>query len=80
VEVDEFLARLAVVEPHDGQPLRADVLREINLGSNDEYNIVLTARTPESLASEWHHSACFVFLGADVPSLKKTERIGSVSR
>ena len=80
VEVDEFLARLAVVEPHDGQPLRADVLREINLGSNGEYNIVLTARTPESLASAWHNSACFVFLGADVPSLKKTERVGSVSR
>ncbi|MGC2258311.1 MAG: DUF58 domain-containing protein [Candidatus Sulfotelmatobacter sp.] len=80
VEIDEFLARLAVVEPHDGQPLRADVLREINLGSNGEYNIVLTARTPESLASAWHNSACFVFLGADVPSLKKTERVGSASR
>jgi uncharacterized protein (DUF58 family) len=83
VEVHEFLARLAVIEPHgsprDGQPLRDDVLREMSWGDG-EYNIVLTARTPESLASEWHNSACFVFLGADVLSLTETERVGVVSR
>ncbi len=83
VEVHEFLAQLAVIEPHGGtrhgQPLRADVLREISWGNNGEYNIVLTARTPESLASEWHDSACFVFLGANASSLKDPERLG-VSR
>ncbi len=84
VEVHEFLARLAVIEPHcgsqEGQPLRADVLREMSWGSDGEYNIVLTARTPESLASEWHNFACFVFLGADVPLPKATERVSLVSR
>ncbi len=84
VEVDEFLARLAVIEPHDGprdgQPLPDDILREINLGGNGEYNIVLTARTPESLASAWHNSACFVFLRSDIPSLKDIDRVGVGSR
>jgi uncharacterized protein (DUF58 family) len=83
VDVHEFLAQLAVIEPHDGschgQPLRADVLREISWGHNGEYNIVLTARTPESLAAEWHNSACFVFLGSEASFLKERERVG-VSR
>ncbi|MFZ0295658.1 MAG: DUF58 domain-containing protein [Candidatus Sulfotelmatobacter sp.] len=83
-EVHEFLAQLAVIEPHtgsrEGQSRRSDVLRDISWGNSGEYNIVLTARTPESLASEWHNSACFVFLGADGAALKQTDRVGVVTR
>ncbi|MGA9509539.1 MAG: DUF58 domain-containing protein [Candidatus Sulfotelmatobacter sp.] len=83
-EVHEFLGRLAVIEPYagprEGQPLRADILREMSLAGTGEYNIVLTARTPESLASEWHNSACFVFLGADGAAVKETKRVGVLSR
>src|ERR1700735_4988850 len=46
VELNEFLARLAVIEPdrgpRDGRSLHDDVLREMSWG-NGEYNIVLTA-------------------------------------
>jgi uncharacterized protein (DUF58 family) len=67
-DLHEFLARLAVIEPHGGpnggQPLRADVLGEISLGSG-QYNIVLTARPAGSLPSAWWDSSYFVFLGAD---------------
>lgn len=83
-EVHEFLAQLAVIEPHtgsrEGQSRRSDVLRDISWGNSGEYNIVLTARTPESLASEWHNSACFVFLGADGAALKQKDRVGVVTR
>ncbi len=52
-DLNEFLARLAVIQPQggvrSGKAVAAgswlsDVLRELNSGNNSEYNIVLTAR------------------------------------
>jgi len=84
VELHEFLARLAVIEPQvkppAGQESQAssprdlprdtprdlpqeDALREMNLGSTGEYNIVLTARSHGSLPTSWWNCSYFVFLG-----------------
>ena len=78
VDIHEFLARLAVIEPHaliernNGlQPKRAsraemqqeDVLRELSQGNTGEYNIVLTARPRESLPTSLWNSSYFVFVG-----------------
>ena len=66
-DLHEFLARLAVIEPlkdaQAGPGLRADVLREIDLGSSGEYNIVLTARPRGSLPTALWNCSYFVFLG-----------------
>ena len=74
-DVHEFLARLAVIEaqqdaetlrPQNGKlrnVLREDVLREINLGSTGEYNIVLTARPRGSLPTALWNCSYFLFLG-----------------
>jgi uncharacterized protein (DUF58 family) len=45
--------------------LREDVLREIDLGSKGEYNIVLTARPRGSLPTALWNCSYFVFLGDD---------------
>jgi uncharacterized protein (DUF58 family) len=67
VDVHEFLARLAVIEPDAGllpqQGSRGDALREMGLGNGGEYNIVLTARPQGSLPTAWWSSSYFVFLG-----------------
>ena len=74
-EVHEFLARLAVIEPesdprnnsqpvplhHDSLPPH-DVLRQIDLGSTGEYNIVLTARPRGTLPTSLWNSSYFVFI------------------
>jgi uncharacterized protein (DUF58 family) len=74
VDVNEFLARLAVVEPQSGlrsgRPprvgmLQEDVLRELSLGNGGEYNIVLTARAPGSVPTSWWNCSYFVFLGEE---------------
>jgi len=74
VELNEFLARLAVIEPDrgpdDDRPPRLgmpheDALREIGLGKSEEYNIVLTARPSGSLPTSWWNCSYFVFLGAE---------------
>ena len=75
-DLHEFLARLAVIEPQKdlraGQGpkagmlrdvLREDVLREIDLGSKGEYNIVITARPRGSLPTALWTSSYFVFIG-----------------
>jgi uncharacterized protein (DUF58 family) len=75
-DVHEFLARLAVIEaqsdrdtlkrPQGGNQQNApreDVLREINLGSTGEYNIVLTARPRGSLPTALWNCSYFLFLG-----------------
>jgi uncharacterized protein (DUF58 family) len=66
-DLHEFLARLAVIEPWRDAPAgpgpRADVLREISLGSSGEYNIVLTARPRGSLPTALWNCSYFVFLG-----------------
>jgi hypothetical protein len=43
--------------------LREDVLREIDLGSKGEYNIVITARPRGSLPTALWTSSYFVFIG-----------------
>ncbi len=67
VDVHEFLARLAVIEPQAGPPpqqaSRGDALREMGLGDAGEYNIVLTARPQSSLPNTWWNCSYFVFLG-----------------
>ena len=74
VDLHEFLARLAVIEPVDslkpgpssrsGMP-QEDVLRELSQGNSGEYNIVLTARPPGSLPTAWWNCSYFVFLGTE---------------
>ena len=76
-DLHEFLARLAVIEPQQdsqaqqGLPaglLREDVLRQVNLGSTAEYNIVLTARPRGSLPTALWNCSYFVFLGSEAAS------------
>jgi uncharacterized protein (DUF58 family) len=70
VDLHEFLARLAVIEPQKNPADRSgaqagilrDVLREIDLGTG-EYNIVLTARPRGSLPTALWNCSYFVFLG-----------------
>jgi uncharacterized protein (DUF58 family) len=74
-DVHEFLARLAVIQAHPDaeapQPQNGssrnvsqeDVLREINLVSTGEYNIVLTARPRGSLPTALWNCSYFLFLG-----------------
>jgi uncharacterized protein (DUF58 family) len=80
VDVHEFLARLAVIEPQkdpQGEPAlrasappvrREDVLRGIDPGSTGEYNIVLTARPRGSLPTALWNCSYFVFIGDEVAS------------
>jgi hypothetical protein len=80
VDLHEFLARLAVVEPEDGlghrQPSKAgasrqDALQAIGLGDTGEYNIVLTTRPPGSLPTAWWNCSYFVFLGTEGSTARK---------
>jgi uncharacterized protein (DUF58 family) len=70
-DVHEFLARLAVIEPHaKAQTAEAaipvqrslDVLDISTLGESDEYNIVLTARPKASLLTALWNSSYFIFI------------------
>jgi uncharacterized protein (DUF58 family) len=71
-DVHEFLARLAVIEPHAkaetaeaATPVQRslDVLDISTLGESDEYNIVLTARPKGSLLTAlWNSSSYFIFI------------------
>lgn len=75
VDLHEFLARLAVIEPlkdpHSklnpptGMPdiPHEDILRTVDPDSAGEYNIVLTARPRGSLPTALWNSSYFVFLG-----------------
>ena len=75
-DLHEFLARLAVIEAQADPPatrapqagilrdvLRENVLRDLNLGSTGEYNIVLTARPRGSLPTALWNSSYFIFIG-----------------
>jgi uncharacterized protein (DUF58 family) len=71
-DLNEFLARLAVIQPQGGvrsgkavrlAAVAPDVLRELNSGNNSEYNIVLTARPQGSVPTALWNSSYFVFLG-----------------
>jgi uncharacterized protein (DUF58 family) len=78
-DLHEFLAQLAVIEPQKGPEgatapqaasprdlQRADGLRQIDLGTTGEYNIVLTARPRGSLPTALWNCSYFVFLGNGV--------------
>jgi uncharacterized protein (DUF58 family) len=81
-DLHEFLAWLAVIEPGTNEPdssareTRAgesdaspgDALREMNLGSTDDYNIVITTRPRGSLPTPLWNCSYFVFLDAENPS------------
>jgi uncharacterized protein (DUF58 family) len=76
-DLHEFLARLALIEAHADLPeateraprsgtrsvLPENVLRDLNLGSAGEYNIVLTARPRGSLPTALWNSSYFIFIG-----------------
>ena len=49
----------------DSRAPARDVLREVALGTSDEYNIVITARPRGSLPSDLWNSSYFVFVGDD---------------
>jgi hypothetical protein len=85
VDLHEFLARLAVIEPQVKQlaaqespsgisrdVTREDALRDLNLGGTGEYNIVLTARPHGSLPTAWWNCSYFVFLGEQAAAHLKT--------
>lgn len=58
-EVNEFLARLAVIEP--GQQFEND-LHLLSFGSAGEFTIVVTARPRQSFAPRWLTSSHFLFV------------------
>ncbi len=62
-DAHEFLARLAVIEAQTQNVLRENVLRDLNLGSSGEYNIVLTAQPRGTLPTALWNSSYFIFLG-----------------
>jgi uncharacterized protein (DUF58 family) len=75
-DLHQFLGRLAVIEAKAdpqarrgpqaemlGDVLGDDVLRDLNLGSTGEYNIVLTARPQGSLPTALWNSSYFIFIG-----------------
>jgi uncharacterized protein (DUF58 family) len=79
VDLHEFLARLAVIEPQNGPRknsqvsqapqsslLEDDLLRQIDLGSTGEYNIVITARPRGSFPTALWNSSYFVFVGSEM--------------
>jgi len=78
VELHEFLAQLAVIEPQlepsAQQVPRKDFLQEINLSGSGEYNIILTARPRGSLPTALWDCSYFVFLG-DQAVKSKSENI-----
>jgi hypothetical protein len=76
-DLHEFLAWLAVIEPGASGPANgpanngskvvstADALREMGLGTADDYNIVITARSRGNLPAALQHSSYFVCLQDD---------------
>jgi uncharacterized protein (DUF58 family) len=71
-DVHEFLTRLAVIapqaDPQAGPGPQADPLRDIDLGTTGEYNIVLTAQPRGGLPTAWWNCSYFVFLGNEIAS------------
>ena len=72
-DLHEFLAWLAVIEPGVSSPQSAggktgstgDSLREMGLGTADDYNIVITGRSRGNLPAALQHSSYFVCLQDD---------------
>jgi uncharacterized protein (DUF58 family) len=73
-DLHEFLAWLAVIEPGMRGPetkagasavSSGDALREMGLGTTDDYNIVITARARAAIPAGLSNSSCFVPVGDD---------------
>ena len=66
-DLHEFLAWLAVVEPGTGQQGEempaADVLRDLNSGQSDHYNVVITARSKVDLPGFLSNGSYVVHVG-----------------
>jgi uncharacterized protein (DUF58 family) len=67
-DLHEFLAGLAVIQPSQGARTAngeesGDVLRQLNLASGGEYNILLTARPGSSLPPGLRNCSHIVALG-----------------
>jgi uncharacterized protein (DUF58 family) len=87
-DLHEFLAWLAVIEPATGQPdssapesrreengaYPTDSLHEMNLGSSDAYNIVITARPRGSLPTPLWNCSYFIFAGDALPKNAATKK------
>ena len=76
-DLHEFLAWLAVIEPGTRGPAASgagnsassgDALRDMGLGTTDDYNIVITARSRAGLPAALSNSSCFVPVGDQIPS------------
>lgn len=66
VDLHEFLARLAVIQPREDSAQadsQVDIVREVNLEGSGEYNIILTARQRGSLPTALWNCSYFLFLG-----------------
>jgi len=81
-DLHEFLAWLAVIEPGMRGPetkevakthLTGDALRDMGLGTTDDYNIVITARSRTAIPAGLSNSSCFVPVG-DEPALASKAR------
>jgi uncharacterized protein (DUF58 family) len=75
-DVNQFLAQLAVIEPHVpvGQipnlsARNSDSLHQVSLANSDEYNIVLSARPQANLPPAWWNCSSFVYLGESVKQI-----------
>ena len=66
-DLHEFLARLAVINPQrnfrDGSSSRSNLIEEIKAEGGGEYNIVISARSRDSLPSALWNCSYFVLLG-----------------
>lgn len=80
VDVHEFLAKLAVIQPavtlYSGQRRNTEMqqntdLLDMNLGAAGEYNIVLTAKMHGNLPTSWSNCSYFVNLGDEDSSRLK---------
>jgi uncharacterized protein (DUF58 family) len=86
VDLHDFLAQLAVIEPRKIEPEKtapqenpralpgpqADLMQHLNLGSTGEYNIILTARPRGSLPTALWNCSYVVFLDGEVaPAVRK---------
>ncbi len=65
-EINEFLAQLAVLSAASSKPgsdkARLEALRQLNPGAADEYNIVLSSYSRQSLPAAWWDCSSFVSL------------------
>lgn len=67
-DVNEFLTRLAVIQPQEAGAAamaQSDILRDLSAANRGDYNIVLTARPQGSLPTTLWNCSYFVFLRSE---------------